>query len=700
MGFLEDLVAKVPDDYLRGEIEAALSKLKQQRRFGLVFEEHIPETTSLLGFPIKPGALVELKKEPVGTGLFRVRSVTSSGRRARIVPDSDPEADEVSVAIGDLLAVKPFGDAIFPSLNSVGSVLRGGAKPHHAVIDAENFHALQLLVYLYRGSVDCIYIDPPYNTGARDWKYNNHYVDSNDTWRHSKWLSMMERRLRLASKLLKSDGVLIVTIDENESSHLGMLLEQLFPAARRQMVSICINPSGVSGQGLSRVDEYAFFCFFGGSEPVPTADDMLSPIVETDGATVEWESLLRRGNAWYRESRRNLCYPILIDPDTRRIVDVGTPLEGLDEDRPQEQDGFPLAWPVRNDRELGIWRVDGRRLKSLVAAGYAYVGSRDDNRGTWTIRYLMSGTINDIEAGAISVTGSGDRGEVLLEASSPRDATAKTMWHRGRHTAGGSGGTQILNAFLGERNLFPFPKSVYAVRDCLAVAVGNRPDALILDFFGGSGTTFHATAMLNAKDEGTRRSIVVTNNEVDEAQARRLHERGLFRGDPKFEENGISERVTRPRCEAVVSGLRRDGTPVPGTDFDGRPFADGFEENVEFFKLGYLDPDDIDLGHQFEAILPSLWLAAGGVGPREVPKKTAHLTIPKDATYGVLFRESRFRQFREAIAKRPDVTHVWLVTDSEEAFAEMAAALPSRLHVSMLYRDYLRNFRINTDRTL
>lgn len=700
MGLIEDLVAKVDDDYLRTEILAAVSSLKQSKRFGLVFEEHIPETSSLLGYPIKPGTLVELRRDPPGTRLFRVRSVTATGRRARVVPETDLDGDELSVATSDLLAIKPFGDPIYPSLRSVGSVERGGDKPHHAVIDAENFHALQLLVYLYRGTVDCIYIDPPYNTGARDWKYNNCYVDSNDTWRHSKWLSMMERRLRLARKLLKPNGVLIVTIDENESSHLGMLLEQLYPAARRQMVSICINPSGVSGQGLSRVDEYAFFCFFGDAEPIPTSDDMLSPIVENDGGTVEWESLLRRGNAWYRERRRNLCYPVVIDPDAQCIVDVGPPLEGPDEDRPLEQDGFPLAWPVRNDGELGIWRVDGRRLKSLAASGYAYVGSRDDNRGTWTIRYLMSGTINDIEAGAIEVIGVGDRGQVLLEASAPRDATAKTIWHRGRHTAGGSGGTQILNAFLGERNLFPFPKSVYAVRDCLAVAVGDRSDALIVDFFAGSGTTLHATAMLNAADGGIRRSVLVTNNEVDEAQARRLHQRELFRGDANFEANGIFERVTRPRCEAVVTGVRADGTPVPGADLAGRPYAEGFEENVEFFKLGYLDPDDIDLGHQFEAILPSLWLAAGGVGPREAARVTAHFSLPKGSTYGVLFRESQFRQFREAIAKRPDVTHVWLVTDSEEAFAEMAAALPSRLHLSMLYRDYLRNFRINTDRNI
>jgi adenine-specific DNA-methyltransferase len=109
---------------------------------------------------------------------------------------------------------------------------RPADAPWHTLIEADNYHALQLLDYLYAGQVDCIYIDPPYNTGARDWKYNNDYVDGNDGWRHSKWLAFMEKRLKLAKRLLKPDtGVLIVTIDEHEVHHLGMLLEREFPEA-------------------------------------------------------------------------------------------------------------------------------------------------------------------------------------------------------------------------------------------------------------------------------------------------------------------------------------------------------------------------------------------------------------------------------------------------------------------------------------
>lgn len=192
----------------------------------------------------------------------------------------------------------------------------------------------------------------------------------------------------------------------------------------------------------------------------------------------------------------------------------------------------------------------------------------------------------------------------------------------------------------------------------------------------------------------------MTNNEVSEQVARELGKQGYFQGDPEFEAHGIFEQVARPRCEALITGLRPDGKVVLGSYLSGRPFQEGFNENVEFFRLNYLDPDEVDLGHQFSAIAPSLWLAAGGVGSWEDADPGTGFSLPPGSTYGVLFKESRFRRFKDALAKRPDVTHVWLVTDSEEAYAEMRSSLSADLSVSMLYRDYLRNFRINTEQTL
>ena len=206
--------------------------------------------------------------------------------------------------------------------------------------------------------------------------------------------------------------------------------------------------------------------------------------------------------------------------------------------------------------------------------------------------------------------------------------------------------------------------------------------------------------LLNADDNGQRRTILVTNNEVSENTAHRLNKVGLFQGDDEFELRGIFEQVTRPRCFAVTTGFRPDGEQITGKHADGRKFALGFPENIEFFRLDYLDPDDVDLGIQTNAILPALWLAAGAIGPRETIVQGVDFSMPVGSTYAVLFKEARFRPFKQALGTRPDITHVWFVTDSDEAYAEMRSALPSHLKTFMLYRDYLRYFRTNRERNL
>jgi len=214
---------------LRREVEA----LSTRRAFGLNFERHIPETVDLPGRPIRRGDKVRFlpkrgeKVSSVNQKLWRVRGIrsTASGQVADLVRRDRPENQHQSAdrAVGDLVVVAEFRDPIYPSLVSTGKVHRGGDKPFHTVINAENFHALQLLLYTHEGRIDAIYIDPPYNTGARDWKYNNDYVDSDDAYRHSKWLAMMERRLKLAKRLLNPESsVLIVTIDEKEHLRLGL----------------------------------------------------------------------------------------------------------------------------------------------------------------------------------------------------------------------------------------------------------------------------------------------------------------------------------------------------------------------------------------------------------------------------------------------------------------------------------------------
>jgi len=699
MARIDDLIGLVEDAALRRELQAAATELKRQRRFGLVFEEHIPETTALLGHPIRPGLTVQCRNDPGAKSLYRVLDVQDD---LVSMTGLDGKSATQTCSVNDLLVVQRLGEPVFPALNSVGKVEYGGDRPFHAVINGENYHALQLLLYLYEGQVDALYLDPPYNTGAKDCKYNNSYVDENDQWRHSKWLSFMDRRLRLARRLLKSDGVLIVTIDEHEVAHIGVLLEQIFPDFLRYQITIVINPKGTYKANFARVEEYAYFCVPNTGREIISGKPVQAALPQGSGDTIEEElgdegeadededddddqpaaqtdqyefwHLRRRGEeSSYRDQRPNQFYAILVDEARKAVVGIGPHLEKEDPYEIVRQDGILTVYPIDKEGNERVWRYARDTMQGYIDAGEIVVGRFNSRQDIYTLNHRK------------------------LSKSVTR---LKTVWAETEYDAGVHG-TNVVKAFLGKRGLFPFPKSVYAVRDCLAAVCRDRPDALIVDFFAGSGTTLHATALLNAEDDGHRRCVLVTNNEVGPKVARRLNRQGLYRGDPGFEAHGIFEEVTRPRVEAVITGRRPDGSEVPGRHGRGRrgrPFAQGFPENVEFFRLEYLDPDEVDLGLRLDALLPALWLAAGGIGNRELPCPEHAYSLPLGSTYGLLLRPARFRQFKEAVEQRPDVTHVYLVTDSDEAFLEMRAALPRGLTATQLYGDYLRRMRSDMGR--
>jgi adenine-specific DNA-methyltransferase len=703
MAKIDDLLSGVGDDKLRGQLGAAVADLRRNKKFGLVYEEHIPETVLLPAAGVREGGVVMLRRKPEDTTRYVVEQL--AGNQATITDGTGTQ----TLPLADLLVVKAFGEPVYPVLRPTGFVKRNTDKAYHAVINGENFHALQLLLFAYKGQVDCIYIDPPYNTGSRDWKYNNDYVDGNDSWRHSKWLSMMEKRLRLAKDLLKPDGVLIVTIDEHEVHNLGVLLRDLFPdlpPEAIQMITIVINPKGVTQDRFSRVEEHAFFVFLGGAVLTSSGDDMLtlgaddiqrSAEAEGQEKRPRWKGLLRSGDASRREDRKDMFYPVLIDHTRCAVVDAGEPLPFDEEpDFDTNIGGLTPVWPVRRDGSLGRWGVGPATLRDLIAKGYVALGAKDDKRHTWGLSYLSKAPQEQIAAGLLEIKKFDEVRNVVDVVYTDPDSAArrmKTVWHRTRHDAG-VGGSDVLRALLGER-AFSFPKSVYAVRDTLAAVSGLRPNALILDFFAGSGTTLHATALLNAENGGHRRCILVTNNEVDEQVATKLNEAGQFFGDEEYEQRGVCRAVTIPRVTATLTGKRLDGTPTPGAHLGGRPYEQGFDENAVFLDLAYDDPDRIEIGNGFDDIIPTLWLAAGAMGdPDQIKPKPAWL-LPDHSPLAVLLDEDCFRPFLAKLLKRPDVTHVWLVTDSEAAFARMRERIPGERPVGMLYRDYLRNFVVN-----
>ena len=306
-----------------------------------------------------------------------------------------------------------------------------------------------------------------------------------------------------------------------------------------------------------------------------------------------------------------------------------------------------------------------------------------------------------MEQGLFPVVGKRPDGSIVVDGSGYIPVFVPgTQWRIGAHEAGGPGGTGLLRSMLPERR-FPFPKSLYATADAIRFFVADKPDAVILDFFAGSGTTTNAVMGLNRQDGGRRQAIVVTNNEVSADEAKSLTERGFHDGDPEWEALGIFEHITRPRITAAVTGLTPDGAPING-DYkftDEFPMAEGFEENVEFMKLTYLDPVDVELDRAFAAVAPMLWLRAGGQGSTVAERTDAGgdlLPFAVADRYGVLFDPDRWRDFVAALPA--DARTVFVVTDSAAVFAGVAESLPADLAVVRLYENYLTTFAINQGR--
>ena len=257
-------------------------------------------------------------------------------------------------------------------------------------------------------------------------------------------------------------------------------------------------------------------------------------------------------------------------------------------------------------------------------------------------------------------------------------------------------GTRLLSRLLPGRK-FPFPKSLYAVEDALRFFVNDKPEAVVLDFFAGSGTTAQAVMRLNKQDGGARRCILVTNNEISAHEETRLREKGLRPGDPEWEAEGICEYITKPRITAAVTGKTPDGAAVEG-DYkfiDEFPMAEGLEENVEFFNMTYEAPRPVAHNRSFHAIAPLLWLRAGSHG-RRIEKARPDFDVAD--TYAVLFDLDASQGFLAAVAEAESVRFAFIVTDDDRGFQMVCGELPAHVEAVRLYESYLTNFTINTGR--
>lgn len=702
MAAINDLIEKITDEGLRARISQELDRMTRQKKFGLVFEEHLPESVNLYDVPVKKGKRVTLRK-PKDADKNKEWTVSSiKDGLADCVSTEDGE--HRSIPVRELTVTAAFGEPIYPYLKPLDSVQNApDSDLWHTLIEADNYHALQLLEYMYAGKVDCIYIDPPYNTGAKDWKYNNNYVDGTDAYRHSKWLSFMQRRLALAKKLLNpKDSVLIVTIDEKEYLHLGCLLEQMFPEARIQMIASQITPQGnPRDKQFCRTDEYLFFVEFGEAHPAPLPLNQYwrSGSGENSVKNINWVSLLRTGSARKREDRPMMFYPFFIrNTDEGPIIDsIGEPFFGDDLNLMIAPEGTTTIWPIGSDGELRRWQVSPSSARLLKEQGFLRLGKWNGSRTA--VQYLAETNREEIQTGNIPISGYRYDGSVIVEAEYVPKFIPGTLWKIPIHDATRFGSQLLSKIFLDKR--FSFPKSLYAVHDTLRFFVAEKPDAVIFDFFAGSGTTLQAVNLLNAEDGGHRRCIMVTNNEVSAEEAKKLAANGYQPGDDEWEKLGIARYVNWPRTVCSIKGVDINGNPLKGDYISDKklPMSDGFKANAAFFKLGFLDKNAVALGRQFRELLPVLWMKADAIGP--CPKLTGndippYLVLPENKI-AILVKETEYGAFKRELDKVSDIRTVYIVTDSDSDYRAIIAGLGIE-NTYQIYRDYLDNFRININR--
>lgn len=677
MAAINDLIAQITDEGLRKRIEQEVNKLSKQKKFGLVFESHLPEVTPFYDMPIKAGCKVILRDRREDKNIYIVLTVDNG----MAVCGLKSAEETKSISVNDLVRVAEFGESIYPYLKPIDCVCNSSEDDFwHALIEADNYHALQLLEYLYASRVDCIYIDPPYNNRDKSWKYNNDYVDSSDSYAHSKWLSFMEKRLRIAKKLLNpKKSVLILTIDEKEYLHIGCLLEEIFPDAQIQMITSVISAKGVvRNDQFSRVEEYIFVVEYGEVSFSKLPFNMLDDDIKKEAdREIEWLGFRRRAPQAKRNSRPNQFYPVYVNNETGIIEAIGDVVkQGVDRNTISVPEGCTALWPLSKDGDERLWSLIPEQARTNLEKGYLRVKNWNKKERTGTVYYLPSGTIDDIESGKARTIGKNNDGSIIAKYEAEGTTPPKRVWNMKSHNAE-TYGTNVLNSILGKR--FDYPKSIYAVHDTLSFFVGNNPNALIIDFFAGSGTTLHAVNLLNAEDNGNRRCVLVTNNEMSVEEEKQLIDAGHLPGDEEWESLGIANYVTWPRIVGCIKGKDIDGNVLQGNyGVDKETYelqklkvvegdktktinayikkneplypklaelkvGDGFRSNAIFLKLGFLDKTSVALGMQFKELLPVLWMKAGAKGRcPEIKEDCPKMLILPENRFAVLVDENAF----------------------------------------------------------
>lgn len=431
---------------------------------------------------------------------------------------------------------------------------------YNFLLEGDNLHSLRLLEKTHRGRIDVIYIDPPYNTGSKDFVYDDAYVDENDGYKHSKWLSFMNQRLLSARNLLKKDGVLVISIGYQEVNNLMLLCQEIF--SDRQVACVTIQTSGGKPNGgFTYVHEYIIFVTPNDFQPRKmsfTGGISRSPF---EGLTL---------STFNKTTRPNQAYPIFIDRETMNIVGVGKSLtERVNEgtysgeladfpfDFDEAPEGTAALWPISSKGAECVWRLIPERLKNDWEKGYLKVSKNKSkvNPNEYSVQYLPEGVISKIKSGELEVVGQEPGAPTLVFGENKTvGGEIPTIWtEKDFHT---TKGTAAIKEIFGDKR-FSYPKPLELIVEILRAV--TKTDSIVLDFFAGSGTTGQACLELNKQDSGNRRFIVCTNNEGD-----------------------ICNSVTYPRLQTIFSGVR----------IDGSTYSDGIPANLKYYRTDFVARDE------------------------------------------------------------------------------------------------------------
>lgn len=671
---IDVLLDQVSDPTLRDRLAAEITQITGKKKWGLNFEEHLPEGIRIPKARVRRGVRAQLR-DGSDPRYWEVKKVIAGTAHIH----NDGETREVPSS--ELVVARVFDEPVYPGFTHLGSIELGGDKPHHLVIEGENFHALETLSYTHEGKVDLIYIDPPYNTGAGDWIYNDRYVGDADSYRHSKWLSFMQKRLALAQHLLAPTGVIIVAIDDNEHHRLRVLMDDVF--GEHNFISDVVWQGGRKNDSRFVSNGADYMLIYANSVDRLTAEGVrwreprgTTEIIGDAAAT-----------AWTEANQDPQLATKLMKEWIASLPD-GHPAKANNRFYDFDHDGRvyrkrDISWPGGGGPRYDVLHPSTRLPVQVPSRGWIY---SDPARMQ-----------QDIDSGLIHW--GADHTEFINRKTyldSSDEVVATSVFEKKRTSAG-----NYLANVLASRN-FPFPKDVDVIARWVNIAAAGNPRAVVLDFFAGTGTTAEAVMRLNAVDKGRRQSIVVTNNEVGQKAAKELTKAGHSAGDPEWEREGVFSKVTRPRIETVVSGVRRDGSKLtePAFGDDGKkvasaiPGATGFDENVAFLKLDYLDRDDIAADDAFRQIATLLWVKAGGRGPIIAERADAY-AAPDGANYAVLFDVAEWATFVELVSARSEIETVYVVSDSETTYGPIVRALRPEVSTFRLYENYLTNFEIN-----